>query len=237
MFSRSVELVSDTNIFGRLTGRGTQILVYGMTISAGEELAMVLPLPATRSESAVRFINLEGYPTFFADMRKPYLRAARPRGEEATLDLGPKLAVHDVGSFEASFVPTLADFARLDPRFALPPQTWDALPGYRDWGFAVFKLKPYAGAVHPMAFEFTTKQPAKVYFPTVHMHDGEVHPNAEFDHSLFCQVDRATYEWTSSLEPAREFMAHKKLEDTVDPDEVIYRRVLAGTLPNRDQWV
>ena len=233
MFSRSVELVSDTNIFARLTGRGTQMLVYAMTLGAHEELAMVLPLPATRTETAVRFINLEGYPSFFTDMGKPFLRATRPRGEEATLDLGPKLAVHDVGAFEASFVPTLADFARLDPRFALPTQTWDALPSYRDWGFAVFKLKATAGTIHPMAFEFTTK----VFFPTVHMHDGEVHPNAEFDHSLFCQVDRATYEWTSSVEPAREFMVHKKLEDTVDPDEVIYRRMLHGALPNRDQWV
>ena len=53
----------------------------------------------------------------------------------------PPLRVHDVGLFEASFVPTLADFERLDPRFRLSPGVWEQLPQYRDWGFAVFKLK------------------------------------------------------------------------------------------------
>jgi hypothetical protein len=51
------------------------------------------------------------------------------------------LVVHDVGDFVASFVPALADFGRLDARFRLPAATWDQLPEYRDWGFAVFQLK------------------------------------------------------------------------------------------------
>ncbi len=52
-----------------------------------------------------------------------------------------QLTVHDVGDFDASFVPARADFSRLDPRFRLSDAALHALPVGEDWGFAVFKLK------------------------------------------------------------------------------------------------
>jgi len=51
------------------------------------------------------------------------------------------LKVEQVGSFEASFVPTLADFQRLDPRFRLPDTVWQQLGRYAKYGFAIFQLK------------------------------------------------------------------------------------------------
>src|SRR5437899_1303322 len=64
----------------------------------------------------------------------------------------PKLKVRTVGNFSASFVPTVKDFGRLDERFRLPEGTWEALPDYKDFGFAVFKLDQNVRQVHPMAF-------------------------------------------------------------------------------------
>src|SRR5207248_7445223 len=95
------------------------------------------------------------------------------------------LNVVDVGSFEASFVPTIPDFERLDERFRLPTGTWDQLPQYKQYGFTVFKLKPGAKVIHPMAFEFPRAAPARLFFPTVHIHDGKVHDTATFDHALY----------------------------------------------------
>jgi hypothetical protein len=46
-----------------------------------------------------------------------------------------KLEVIQVGDFEASFVPTVKDFSRLDERFRLPSAVWD-LPN-RDTFLAV----------------------------------------------------------------------------------------------------
>src|SRR5690606_16069404 len=97
------------------------------------------------------------------------------------------LAVHEVGDFVASFVPTLADFRRLDPQFVIPQESWDKIPEYSDYGFAVFQLKSLVGNPHPMAFEFTTRWPDRIFFPTVHIHDGEVHDREEFDHTLYLQ--------------------------------------------------
>jgi hypothetical protein len=104
----------------------------------------------------------------------------------------------------ASFVPTRHDFSRLDPRFNLPDEVWQALPGYYDWGFAVFKLRPMSRRtdIHPMAFEFPQRNPDRLFFPTVHVHNGRVEPRATFDHVLYCQdVDELRRErWHESFQ-------------------------------------
>jgi len=188
-FSRPVQSVSGTNIFARSDDGGRQFVVYSMTLRAKEELAMVLPLPVKqgRGEKAVTFIDLQDYPEFFTDLLKGFSVpiTARPRSESRGVPppSAAKLDVVSVGSFDASFVPTVADFARLDERFRLPPGTWDNLPQYRDFGFAVFKLKPGEAKVHPMAFSFPRANPHELFFPTVHIHDGKVHEKARFDHT------------------------------------------------------
>jgi hypothetical protein len=145
-FSQQVEMVADTNIFAR-SANGRQFLVYSMTYAAATDLAMVLPLPipANPPEDAVRFINLERYPNFFADMRRGFPEFPSTRSwslsRGPTAGAAPKLQVHEVGRFEASFVPRIEDFDRLDERFRIPRDVWDQLPAYRDFGFAVFKLK------------------------------------------------------------------------------------------------
>src|SRR5688572_14325119 len=138
-FSRPVQSVRATNIFARSTEGGRQFLVYSMKLRAKEELAMVLPLPvkAGSGEKAVSFIDLKGYPEFFADLSKGFPMPLGASPMSRSLGAAPpaaKLEVVTVGSFEASFVPTVADFARLDERFRLPPGTWEKLPAYSNHG-------------------------------------------------------------------------------------------------------
>src|SRR5262249_48891473 len=176
-FSRPVDAVSDTNIFARSSSGVRQFLVYSMRLSAKEDLAMILPIPVPKNpkEDAVRFINLEDYPDFFKDLALGF--PTRSKSVEESLAL-KKLEVVNVGSFEASCVPTVKDFARLDERFRLPDSAWEKLPMYKDYGFVVFKLRKGAQKVHPMAFEFPRAEPGRIFFPTVHIHDGKVHPKA-----------------------------------------------------------
>ena len=186
IFSQPVELVADTHIFARIA-TGTQFVAYEMQLSTLSDNAMILPVPIAQGagEDALEFISLEDYPDFFDD-----LEALFPSVEVGSDDLmtlsepaQTTLAVHRVGSFEASFVPTLAEFDRLDPRFNLSPEAWEAMPGVQDYGFAVFQLVAgEARHVHPMAFGFPTRTPDRIVFPTVHVHDGEVHEQADFDH-------------------------------------------------------
>ena len=241
-FSRPVDSVSSTNIFARSGADGRQFVVYSMTLRAPEDLAMVLPLPVKpgSGEKAVEFISLKDYAEFFADLKKGFPIPLPPGPVPRSLGaLGEsKLEVVSVGNFEASFVPTVADFARLDERFRLPAGTWDKLPAYRDHGFAVFKLKSGNAKVHPMAFSFPRANPAELFFPTVHIHDGEVHKDAEFDHVLYCQrgpADQFTLlDWDESIRPVGLFMQMPKAKGVLDSGEHCYRRTLVGTLPNKD---
>ncbi len=245
-FSRNVESVSDTLIFARRKGdQDRQYLVYSMTIRASEDLAMILPIPVPPDspDDAVRFINLENYPRFFNDLRAGFPRppATGGRALRSQTDSKKKLEVVQVGSFEASFVPSTDDFQRLDARFRLPAETWDQLPQYAEYGFAVFKLKQGANKIHPMAFEFPTAMQGKLFFPTVHIHDGQVHGTAKFDHELYGQLDGLQaflpHDWEESPQPAGLFMKRDLAGELIDPQAHVYRRRLTGNLKNEDIWI
>lgn len=241
-FSRPVDSVSATNIFARSGAGGRQFIAYSMTLRAGEDLAMILPLPVKPGGGgkAVEFISLKDYPEFFADMKKgfPELPPPAPITRSFSAAAASKLAVISVGNFDASFVPTIADFARLDERFRLPADAWEKLPAYKNHGFAVFKLKLGSASVHPMAFSFPRANPAELFFPTVHIHDGKVHKKAAFDHMLYCQrgaADQFTLlDWDESVRPVGLYMQAVKAGPLLDSGEHCYRRRLNGTLPNED---
>lgn len=247
-FSGAVRHVADTQIFARPLPGGRQVLAYAMTVGLSSDVAMVLPLPvpAGAAEDAVRFVDLSGAPRFFHHLGRLFV-------DDDELSLAPQgptrqaLAVHDVGAFEASFVPTPADFDRLDARFRMPRTFWSALPAYADFGFAVFKLRgrgmlSFLGATdrtfHPMALELPVRDPTRLFFPTVHVHDGEVHAEAAFDHTLYCQgADDA-------FAPAGWERSALLADLLAPPDRAptrgsgpVFRRRLEGMLPNADTWV
>lgn len=245
-FSREVQSVSNTNIFARSSNAGRQFLAYSMTIQAKEDLAMILPIPVPSGspDDAVKFIDLKGYPDFFKDMFTGFppppapKSVGRSRAPTAAVESAKPLPVVEVGEFEASFVPSIRDFSRLDERFRLPDATWNQLPLYREYGFAVFKLKQGAKTIHPMAFEFPRANPKKIFFPTVHIHDGKVHPKAAFDHTLYCQVteteSRQVMDWRESPKPASQFMKVNQAKELLVANRHCYQRKIRGQQKNED---
>ena len=158
------------------------------------------------------------------------------------------MKVFEVGDYIASFVPTLADFARLDDRFRLPEQTWSRLPQYKDFGFAVFQLAAGSLEPHPMAFEFETANKS-IYFPTLHIHDGEIHDREEFDHVLYLQhagFDSRVFAYENwnvpdkstglvrSQQVAEHFCNIMKTQGLVDGDLLVHKLEIRGDHPNRD---
>lgn len=249
---RARVMVNGTKIFARHTKPGHQVLVYSMSVASRSPAAMILPLPVVpgTGEDGIRFIDLSGYPDFFTDMDE----ALEPEIFMVTLeeDLGvpvsatvPTLAVHKVGDFEASFVPTMNDWHRLDERFRLSPDLWEKLPDYSDWGFAVFQLdltlsegpEEVKNDIHPMAFEFPTRDPDRLFYPTVHVHDGEFHEKAFFAHTLYCQRPEARAEFKYQ----RDLLLGQKPTPpvTLDPEDLGqefegYKWYLRSDLPARD---
>jgi hypothetical protein len=254
-FSAPVRSVSGTRIFAASKGDGRQFLAYSMSLAVDSDVAMVLPLPVPprSAEDAVTFVDLSALPRFFDIIEATF---DEPPPNDGSLSLSrsaapqSKLVVHDVGDFEASFVPAIADFARLDTRFRLPEQVWSTLPQYADWGFAVFKLRKkhvqeaaprgllsriFGGApkttFHPMAFDFPRRDPARgLFFPTVHIHDGMVHAKARFDHTLYCELyggDDKLVGWERSKQSAHGLAPHASWGP-------FFKKRLKGRLPNED---
>ena len=242
-FSQSVQRVANTRIFSRRIDESRQAIAYQMEFAADSDLAMILPLPVVpgSAENAVKFINLKGYDTFFSDLDNAFPQPesfALAAGAPRTKGQSNKLEVQSVGSFEASFVPTIADFRRLDERFRIAPEIWGKIPGYADYGFAVFKLKKGDHKVHPMALSFPSRHPEKLFFPTVHIHDGEVHTKEHFDHELYCQVARPglfeMMKWEESPGLAKAACKVEKSEGLMSGDGHIYRRRMVGDFANKD---
>lgn len=237
--------VADTRIFARLVGV-EQLLAYSMQLSVRGDVAMILPLPVAPGggDEALRFLDLSRAPDLFDRLElaftPPAPAAARGGfGPRLAAPQAPRLVVHSVGAFEASYVPSIADFDRLDPRFRLPDTVWQKLPQVADYGFAVFKLKPGRGVrVHPMAFRFPTRDPGRLFFPTLHVHDGEVHAEADFDHALYFQsADSARKDAARAWATPAEFLDQEKVGELVDGQGALFKQALRGALPNQDTWL
>jgi hypothetical protein len=231
---------SRTRIYARVD-RTHQCLIYSMHLASNEDIAMILPVPviANAREDAMSFVDLSEYPTLFNELAAlfapPPSRLA-PQYLSLSVEQNAKtLIVHEVGAFVASFVPRLVDFARLDPRFRLPDTVWSALPQYRDWGFAVFQLAKGDTKVHPMAFHFPTRDPSRIFFPTVHVHDGSVHSHAEFDHELYFQNSAAHASDTESHTPASRQMVERS--QGLLQTGLVRRRIMDGHFENADVWI
>jgi hypothetical protein len=215
-----------------------------MAIESVTDVAMILPLPVRTPahENDLEFIDLKGYSYFFDDLERCF---PQPRAAESLLsahtatsaEIAP-LAVVPVGNFEASFVPAIKDFSRLDARFRLSDTVWKNLPVYHDYGFAVFKLKPGAMTVHPMAFSFPRRDARQVFFPTVHIHDGKVHEKADFDHSLYCQPRAherlSVFHWEESSRHPAGVMKITRTKGIILPDQHCFKLQMRGHLANRD---
>lgn len=240
-FSQAVSHVGMTRIFARLLDAQTQVLVYQMQVEAAVPVAMVLPLPMREGAEGFAFLDLSRTKDFFDQVHRLY-PVAQTRSDGFGLFGGAvpasaPLPVESVGDFVASLVPTIADFARLDPQFQIAPEVWAGLPAYATYGFAVFQLKPGRIEPQPMALRFPTALPGQLFFPTVHIHDGSHLPQAHFDHTLYAQAAavRAGFaDWEESPGILKGVVSMGEHPQVIDLAGHCYRRTVVGVLPNDD---
>lgn len=239
MFTQLVLDVSNTKIFARLD-EGYQYLAYQMDFSSEDDVAMILPIPTpvNSGEDAIQFINFKKHDRFFEDLHQLFVEQTRSMFLGYTKGISRSmLKVHDVGNFKATFVPTLTDFDRVDKQFKFDDTVWDKLPQYKDWSFVVFKLKPGTVKVHPMVFKFPSRFTDRVYFPTMHIHDGEIHDEEMFNHKLYYQPewiksgDTQINGWKTATTGYRNFSGILKVKFPILQKEV------NGILENNDHWI
>ena len=258
IFSQPVTSVSRTRIFARKSSAIAQFLVYQMNYESPQATAMILPIPVKQpaQDRSFRFVDLKHYPNFFDDLARGF-----PFNSSASFSIGcslpsdplaeKKLKIFKVGNYVASFVPTLQDFSRLDDQFRLPDTLSSPSSLYQDFGFAVFQLAEGSLEPHPMAFEFETSN-SGLFFPTLHIHDGTIQPEEEFDHALYLQhagfdsqvygyrnndfEDTAT-RWIRSKYTADCFCRCADTDGLVKQNLLVHRKLIVGKHTNQDTVV
>lgn len=244
IFTGEVSHVGQTRLFARSDGEHA-LLACAMRVAPLAPLAMVLPLPVPPGTpaSSVLWLDLSIYPGIFADLEAafPHFRFGRGPSLEIVPTPAP-LPVDQIGGFIASFVPTHADFVRLDPEFRIGEGLWQALrPRYADWSFAVIQLAASPRrtvAVPPFCLRFPRRDRNELFFPTVHVHNGERPVQADFDHVLYLQTEDPDDEDERMVLGAWDSAA----TDTVDLRRAgglvrrgrLWRQEVAGLHPNED---
>lgn len=115
----------------------------------------------------------------------------------------------------------------------------------------MFKLSAGLLKPHPIAFEFETAIDS-IYFPTLHIHDGEIHNTEEFDHVLYLQhagFDSRVYGYQNadvcdqstglirSKHVAKQFCDIARASGIVHGELLVHRRLIQGKNPNQDTKV
>ena len=133
------------------------------------------------------------------------------------------------------------DFSRLDERFRISDDAWKKLPQYRDYGFAVFKLKAGELTVHPMAFSFPRRNPKACSFqPSTSTMAKCMRKRILIMSSIASRANTShCRSGTGGSRPAMpdRFMKTSKARGLISPEQHCYQKKLHGLLPNRDTLV
>ena len=212
-----------------------------MQYSATQPLAMILPLPVRKDICVSDMLKFEKIPSnVFSGLKhsfRPKVRGlvslARSLGKDIEF-----LAVHQVGSYEASFVPEPDEFSRLDPRFRLSSSLMDQLGCYEDYGFAVFQLRLGTEVSHPMGIRFESRFDDRVFIPTLHVHDNSLPDSAEFDHTIYCQLpsDESRFAKIKGWGKSNYCPSKDRVPDCVNTSRKVFRKEISGMQPNTDTW-
>jgi hypothetical protein len=167
-----------------------QLTVYcnqvNMTSEAG---LMILPFPTGESRNTTEtagceFYDLSSYKDLFTHLHYHCWEASYyAKGmEKATNSLSvdedtwTPLKVHEVGSYQASIVPTFKDFSRIrQDVFVIKPELQQFLQQQypHSFSFVVCQLKKSA-KYHPFAYMHNMLPSGKLFIPTVHWHEHSV---------------------------------------------------------------
>lgn len=279
LFDRSMTYRARTSLFARRVSVTHQVLVFAEVgpDSEGERPIIVLPLPVPASAQAsdVRFLDLSTSPGFFDQLDRAFPpEEYLPRtsqgpgggsaGGSAPSD-GPR---PPAGAYAAHYVASAAELTALGTAKSDPVDLGAIAARYPQHGFAIFELDPkprswlarltstLAGRGRaPVGLEFPSRDPERLYFPSLHLASVDISRPLPYDHAYYIQADdpRSGAAWDNDVlsrgpRPAWEDFrrsrgqveANARLSDgrpLLDPSRLCFRAHLRGDLQNAPRWV
>lgn len=221
----TVSRVAKTKIYVSAdTKKQRQITIYSNEVNTPRENAMVLPVPHPET---VDLVDLSSYPELFGDCATCFrLIPTRSWGLTDSDSAGylsvpnsQTLEVLDVGSYRASLVPSLNDFARLDTSvFQISPELIALLTKHyvSGFGFIVCQLKSGNHLYHPFAYTHALADNGKLFVPTRHFHPHEAPALQSLNYIDFTRAD-----WEQQARTMNSLRSQKTVNEA-DWDHVIY---------------
>ena len=185
MIVGEVHHVANTKILVAPMRRGHQLTVYQNQVNMTNPTAMILPFPY--GNKGAKLIDLSSYPQIFDDLSQVFVQF-----EYLTNSYGSRgvsrgmIAVHQIGSYSVSIVPTINDFERLQNQvFGLDPNLFEMLKGkYPDHAGYIVCLMNQNAKFHPIAYVTRRPQAQQLFVPTYHYH-GHVETHPDWDHEIY----------------------------------------------------
>lgn len=234
--------VADTEIFCFPSANGEdQVTVYSNAVSmhtSSNNNAMILPVPGGADRFSV--IDLSRDPDMFnkIDSCFPQKRSLSSDGLGATNAAqcaGGYLAVKQCGSYQYSLVPSIDDFARVNPRvFQLSPDIRQLfLQHYpRGYAFLVCKISENK-KFHPVGYVHPLPTGGKLFVPTLHFHQGHEGHGPDWDHSIYVLGNDTLGIPATSLDGLKQVASLRPHLSLTRPER-LRKMELHGHFPNRD---
>ncbi len=175
------KLVADTKILvapivSSIDAEPQQFTVYCNKVSLeAKQGAMILPFP----KSACTFFDLSEYKGLFDDLNMMWPRS---RGGSTK---SHHLEIQQVGSYKASVVPDIADFARLSDIFVIDHRVKRFIQKCYPAGYSfVVCLLDQEKEYHPFGYIHGRPSADKLFIPTMHFHQHSGR-HVDWDHEIY----------------------------------------------------
>lgn len=244
-----VESVSNTQIYvSSSKSRKRQLTIYTNKVDTHVKNAMILPVPNPLS---VELLNFKNYKKIFDDCRECFHHDDGSRNDRhmyraalsASFDSRPPLPVYTVGSYQASIVPSINDFDRVDTQILrVNPQVFTLLKDTYDssFGFIICQLREGSHQYHPFAYTHEIHNCNLLFVPTLHYHLGETSVKADWDHTIYSPMTDLYTTGNYTFKDSSYIDWTKMPEDYRWPSEGRFsmnRHSITGYKPNKDLWI
>jgi len=229
-------------MFARFEG-DRQVLAMEMRVNLPRDMALIVPLPTipNAGRDALRLLR-PGTSALFAQLQSGFSKSdsqnERRERQDDLSDSGVRTRRFvEAAPYDTLYLPSMDDFGLIDNEFQLSSQLVGAFSPYRDYGFAVLKLRAAANArLRSIAFSFPTRDTSHLYFPTFQYRDGTVHNTVMFDVTLYAQNAEKSA-WDGTAVEAGDFMSMDDGAEVISVERTVQRRVLYGEKANEDIWL
>lgn len=233
IFSGRIRYCGHTNVFVSLLEDGRCSTVVSVDLCLAGSGALFFPVPAETgtAENAFEFLDLRNCQQIFEQLDLCFRDAPdgeKPSGKKNPIQVSRQYLVSDESGFEQA-----------SSGLRLNTHVMNSLPMYWNWPFAAAEIltDSYVEGRLLVGYTYVPVHSSEMFYPVVCVLGNEIHPIAEFDHTLYFQQNSdfgIVRGWEVGHRRPGVASDLNQLGNVVHPAWPLQRCTLFGNLPNCD---